>query len=690
MRKQGHSARGWGAPALVMLLLNLWPGLVSAVQESCTDGRCTTTYEADFFIRYAPTSALDMIRNIPGYRLDDGDSARGFGGTAGNVLIDGERISAKNTRPSDLLRRIPATKVERIVVIRGQLGGLDLANQALVANVIRQQTGTSGTWSTRLNQYQPDARVNPGGNFSLAGRLGDLRYNLGVKGGRYVSFIESDEEVRDASGSLIEPRDEVFEELGTFYGASFTAQSKLAEADVSLNLAFDHFDESGDEISQRAPLTAPAFVLRQFDEDGEDAWEFALDAKQQFATHWQAKVIGLYSRSLFHERAGLDRKEQIGTFEPQVLTRFDSDARETITRVELDFTGISGHLLEGSVEAAINKLDSRFGFAEVINGIPVNRDVPGANSEVKEERLEVVLSDAFQLGGVSVDLALGGEWSKIEQTGDFSESRSFFYFKPSLLLTYPISERRQLRASARREVGQLDFFAFVSAADLGDEELELGNPNLVPERTTTLDLTYEARASSFGSFNATLFHNWIDDVEDLVPLSGVLEVPGNIGKGRRYGLRTELTLPLDQLGLPSGRLDMDGRWQHSEVDDPLSGRPRDLSGERDWQGSITLRQDLTTTGLAWSVKAFTFDNFSQFGLDELDVRGRRYDIDAVLEFRIGATLRLQFGVENLLRNGEDRRRQVFAGPRNIAQLAFVEGREQSFAREFFVRLNGTL
>jgi len=42
----------------------------------------------------SPVSALDMVRNLPGFVLDDGvTAARGFGRAAGNVLIDGERMT---------------------------------------------------------------------------------------------------------------------------------------------------------------------------------------------------------------------------------------------------------------------------------------------------------------------------------------------------------------------------------------------------------------------------------------------------------------------------------------------------------------------------------------------------------------------------------------------------------------------
>src|SRR4051812_35837833 len=53
-------------------------------------------YPAAFFANFRPTSAFDMVGRVPGFSFDGGEQVRGFAGSAGNVLIDGERPSAKS------------------------------------------------------------------------------------------------------------------------------------------------------------------------------------------------------------------------------------------------------------------------------------------------------------------------------------------------------------------------------------------------------------------------------------------------------------------------------------------------------------------------------------------------------------------------------------------------------------------
>ncbi|MEO5612753.1 MAG: hypothetical protein ABIT68_08410, partial [Sphingomicrobium sp.] len=45
-----------------------------------------TTYDAAFFVPFAPRTALDIARRVPGFSLDLGNTdTRGFAGAAGNV-----------------------------------------------------------------------------------------------------------------------------------------------------------------------------------------------------------------------------------------------------------------------------------------------------------------------------------------------------------------------------------------------------------------------------------------------------------------------------------------------------------------------------------------------------------------------------------------------------------------------------
>jgi len=52
-------------------------------------------FRADYFEAYAPVTALDMIRRIPGFTIAEGEGRRGFGENAGKVLSEGDHHCSK-------------------------------------------------------------------------------------------------------------------------------------------------------------------------------------------------------------------------------------------------------------------------------------------------------------------------------------------------------------------------------------------------------------------------------------------------------------------------------------------------------------------------------------------------------------------------------------------------------------------
>ena len=83
---------GWGRIVGIVVLATCFHGLVVA-QQPARDATAdienqVRTYASDFFSRYQPRTALDMVRQLPGFLLDDGDNTRGFG--AGRIVASRE------------------------------------------------------------------------------------------------------------------------------------------------------------------------------------------------------------------------------------------------------------------------------------------------------------------------------------------------------------------------------------------------------------------------------------------------------------------------------------------------------------------------------------------------------------------------------------------------------------------------
>src|SRR5690606_12054484 len=100
-----------------------------------------SVYTPADFAQYAPRTALDMLRQIPGFTIDISiGQGRGLGQATGNVLLNGERIVIKAGSITDELARISAANVIRIELVEGatlNVPGLS----GRVANVVARSGG---------------------------------------------------------------------------------------------------------------------------------------------------------------------------------------------------------------------------------------------------------------------------------------------------------------------------------------------------------------------------------------------------------------------------------------------------------------------------------------------------------------------------------------------------------------------
>ena len=138
------------------------------------------TYLPADFARFAPNNALDMLEQVPGFVIRNAVQERGLGQATGNVLINGQRLSAKSQDVLGQLERIPASNVVRIEIVDGAT--LDIPGlTGQVANVITRAEGISGQWEWRPDwrKYYTEPQYTRG-NVSISGKAGRMDYTIGL------------------------------------------------------------------------------------------------------------------------------------------------------------------------------------------------------------------------------------------------------------------------------------------------------------------------------------------------------------------------------------------------------------------------------------------------------------------------------------------------------------------------------
>ena len=682
----------------------LWTSPADKNQEEVVN------YPAEFFKRYQPNTALDMIKQVPGFQLDDGSNLRGFGNAAGNIRINNRRPSAKQDVLSAILRRIPANYVERIDLIRGQVEGIDLQGQSVVANIIlHEDTPAAVRWEAlaQKNFYAPPLSSEL--SISLSDRWKDIDYNAGLSGRRSVTGFEGTENVFNKNGSLTEERFDDYLRLGYEGGANLNASTSFDETFVQLNtkLGSRTFDVAVSSL--RVPTAGGAPRNEYFNQDQTfREFEVGVDAERELSQNIFAKSIFLFYSQL-GDGSNAQRVVETTGNQPLYFKKADTETatKEVIGRMEFDWVGWIDRVLQANFEVAYNALDSNLIQIEDKGSGSMVVEVPGANTRVDEIRWDAQIQDTWSSGSFVLNYGLGLERSTISQSGVDGQERDFLYLKPHSLLTYSPSQMQQTRLRLAREVAQLNFNDFVSASVFEDEDLALGNPDLRPETTWLAELTHERRFGELAVATLTAFYHWIADVQDLLPLTSEFEVPGNIGKGSRWGLELESTVPLEWLGLRGARLDIKARWQHSSVMDLVTGENRVLSGKntlgtavaipfRDdsdeyrYVYDIAYRQDFIATQVAWGWDIADRAERILFKVNELDrIDERGLEFNAFVETTRWGGIKTRIEAENILNLAEGRNRTIYTGERNLSDVARQEIRDRAKGHRLTLLFSGS-
>lgn len=668
--------------------------------------RDLVSYPAIFFDRYQPITALDMVNQVPGFQLDSSNNnfleVRGFSESAGNMLINDRRPSTKSDSLSNMLARIPASSVEKIELIRGQVRNIDMRGQSVVANLILLEgIPASIQWQATARQTFGHGPVTPALNVSYADTWEGVDINIGVNGRKNGVGREGTEDIFDGNGNLLESRYDDRVNRNDFITPNLNAAFWMGNTLVQINSNYTYGIRSTDTVSDRTDVTINRREFISFEHDEtEETVEFSLDLERDFSTSFQAKAIFLYNDG---SEDFEDLQTDVDGSGSQTLFRVADgvfNSSELIGRLEFDWAGFDNHIIQVNAERAHNILDSNLIQTDDVGAGPVTVDVPGANSRVEETRWDFLVKDNWRLERFELEYGLGAEASRITQTGDAELVRDFFFLKPQMILNYSSMDRNQTRLRAAREIAQLNLEDFVSATEFLDDDVALGNPNIKPDATWKLELSHEKRFGQTGIIKVSLFHDWISDVLDLLPLTADFEAPGNIGNGRRWGVIGEGTLPLEWLGLTAAKLDFKVRIQDSTVVDPVTGENRSLSIpslsggpvtfdiENKYAYTLDFRQDIRSQQWAWGWGLWERGKQLRFKVNELEI----YDEGAEFRFFIETTrwfgIKLRLQGENILNFADIRERNIFTGERNLSPIDSRQYRDRTRGARLSITLSG--
>ena len=603
---------------------------INIVHAQTAPDESTVVYPAAFFAQYSPVSANDMVTRIPGVSLSSSSSGRGLG-SGGDLLIDGKRLAGKDNSASTQLTRIAADQVERIELIRGSSGTLDVRGAAQVVNVVLKDAGRRSSVSVEVSaDRHHDGKYDPGATLSYGGQAGDLSYLFSILADPKYNNTDRTEYSYAPDLSLNEivteesTRDQKAYEFSTNLGYEFERDR------IQLNALYK---DDAHPVYLDRQIATPGVSLPTFERELTDKdiynWEIGGTHEHTFADNSRFQflfVVNDETDDSVRERFRLGSNGE----DKNLYLESNKRTRERIGQGTYSWRLSDTQDMQLGLERAQTILDtSLFYGTATANGVaspmygglvPV-RSASNPGSTVEEMRYEGFAVHNWALNDrMTLESTLLYENSTITQTGVVDRSRDFEFIRPKLDYRFDVTDNLQFRALVERRVSQLSFESFTATTndDDVDKETTAGNPDLSQEKELYYETTLEYRLPDDGGvLTSRFFYRDIDDVIGKVNISSDPNKPvsatGNLGNGQRYGIYLDASTRLSFLGLPDAVLTTSVNLFDSYVYDPILGEDRRFNSRGNT--SIGFRHDVTSLGLNYG---FTLSS---------DIDGGQMDVD---------------------------------------------------------------
>jgi len=645
------------------LLLSNLIGITHAAEKE-DKNLTSTTYPRVYFEQYNAQNAFEMIQRIPGFTLEGGGNARGFSSNAGNVLVDNVRPTTKSGGLDSVLKRIPAGQVKYIELLRGGNDkGSEASGQSLVANIIREQGTSSGTWKAIIRRT-PENRIRPDLTASYATQLGDWQTSSEMTVGNYPEDKTSSLQNFSSEQVLTSETDEKVKFSKDWVRISNESSLKTDEGLFVVNSRFVKEIEDEDKSRTINNINDTDTTWLLVEKEKKQLVELSLDWTQPINNwKWRLLTLGVIDKETYS-----NQENSFALVNGKNTNLYSDSYQEDSTNTELIIRSTFGKVLDTTFkpeigfEIASNSLDTQVNsFANGIEEQLSNSDVV-----VSEIRAEFFVNATYQVNeALSVDTNITAEFSKIDVDGDNPREKNFNFIKSKVVANYQIDINNIISFELEKKVDQLNFGDFSSSAEAVDDRVTVGNSNLVPTQTNKTALSYDWRFSDAGALKVEVFYEWKKDVLEKIILPSGDQTLGNAGDATVFGFDADLTLPLELL-LKNSNLIVNYQYKDTSFYDEIINEDRSLNGVIPVKYTAKFRQDITLLNLAWGVDYVNESYVNKFEVNEIERKDRKGKLSLYLESGFIEGIKTTFTVSKASTDKEIINRSFFINDRSGA------------------------
>ncbi|MBS1575228.1 MAG: TonB-dependent receptor [Bacteroidetes bacterium] len=478
------------------------------------------TFNVDKNIVTAGGTAVDVMRNVPSVQVDIDGNVK-LRNAAPQIYIDG--------RPTTLsLDQIPADAIESVEVITNPSAKYDASGgNAGILNIVLKKNKKTGYNGNVMAGIDRRGGWNGGGNFNL--RQDKFNFSAALMTnqmrnrttGTTNRYDEGDTAVNIRQDNLNKTKGGfLFGKIGLDY--FLTNRTTISGGVIKVHGKFrpnENIDINTDSLfnnGSKASLYSNRLSnsTREFNATG-----FQLGMKHNFAKageEWTADMNVFKGKNEGDALYTTNYYNNSGNSTGTQLQKNISNGTNRFTTIQTDYVNpfTETTKLEAGLRAQITSIENNNLNSIQYPGTGIFKEIPSATTNYKNTNnvYAAYISIASTIKkNFGYKIGVRAESSNYEgnllNTGEkFSNSYPVSLF-PSLFLSQKLKKNQELQFSVTRRINRPNFFQLIPYTDYTDSlNITRGNPNLVPEFTSSAELSYSKTFKANNTFLASVYY----------------------------------------------------------------------------------------------------------------------------------------------------------------------------------------
>lgn len=530
-------------------------------------------------------SALDILRQSPGVRVDNGDNISVSGRQEALILIDGKTTNLSGADLAALLKSTQGSNIDRMEVITGGSPRYDAAAGGIINIVMKKgkNVGTNGTYTASAG-YGNYYKANTGISFNNRGNSYNIFGSYNLSAGKTFKNFDTDRNI-DYEGVLSSYNTmyrSVYENLthnfrlGTDFFLSprhtigFLVSGNISNTDYQKNNTLSIYNQNVKDSTIKAYSTLDRDI-RSFSYNlnytGKlDSTGRSLSLNTTFTEN--SRHSDEYITNNFFDGAGNPYRD------PLLLQNLSPTKMRNFSAL-LDYTNPlpKGAKFEAGLKFSTTKTDNNLVFGPKV-GTVYTIDNTFSNHFIYNERIGAgYVNYAGKFGKMDVNAGLRGEYTN--STGNSvtqheSTKRSYFNLFPTVILNYHYNDKNDYAVTFTRGISRPIYDKlnpFLYFIDLYN--YQAGNAYLRPVYANTLSISHTYNQEITTKLYASLatgaaFPFYTQDDATKVLLNT------DVNLGRVHNIGINITAPIKFTSWWNSNYDIDASYQRY-IADPQYG-----------------------------------------------------------------------------------------------------------------------